>query len=132
MLQPSTMLYVLKGLFSFPALSGRRDPITEGESGTGWTLLFHVIPFARWTISIVRVDPGSRTIVTNEHGGVIRLWNHTLHVEAIDANHSRYSDTLEVDAAALTSVAAAIVNLIFAYRQRRLRHLARAQLADAT
>jgi hypothetical protein len=129
MLQPSTMLYVLTGLFSFPTLSGRIDPITEGESGTGWTLLFHVIPFARWTIKVVRVDPESRTIVTTEHGGVIRTWNHTLHVEAVDANRSRYSDTIEVDGAAPSRITAAIVNLIFGYRQRRLRHLARAHLA---
>jgi len=35
MLQPSTMLYVLNGVFSFPALKGRIDPIAEGEVGTG-------------------------------------------------------------------------------------------------
>jgi ligand-binding SRPBCC domain-containing protein len=131
MLQPSTMLYVLRGLFSFPALSGRIDPVTEGESGTGWTLLFHVIPFARWTIKIVRVDPESRTIATKEHGGVIRTWNHTLHVEAVDTNRSRYSDTIEVNAPGPTRITATIVNLMFAYRQRRLRHLARAHLAAA-
>jgi hypothetical protein len=126
MLQPSTMLYVLKGLFAFPSLEGRFDALTEGERGTGWLLLFHAIPFAKWTIEIVRADPGTRTIVTNEHGGMFRSWNHTLHVDDLDANRSRYTDRIELDAGPLTGIAATTVGLIFSYRQRRLRRLARA------
>lgn len=128
MLQPSTMLYVLKGVFGFPALGGRIDAIVEGEAGTGWALMFHVIPFAKWTINVVRVDPATRTIVTNEHGGIIRCWNHTLHVEGLDAVRSRYTDSIEVDAGPLTPVVAASVRLIVSYRQRRLRRLARTHL----
>jgi hypothetical protein len=131
MLQPSTMLYVLKGLFSFPALKGRIDPITERETGSGWTLLFHAIPFAKWTILVVRVDPDTRTIVTNEHGGIIGCWNHTLHVEDLDATHSCYTDSIEVGAGALTGVIATAVGLIFSYRQRRLRRLVRRHLAPS-
>jgi hypothetical protein len=48
--QPGTMLYVLKGVFGFPSLARRPDPVREGERGRGWIMLFHVIPFARWTI----------------------------------------------------------------------------------
>jgi hypothetical protein len=128
-LQPATMLYVLKGLFSFPALVGRIDPISEGEVGRGWTLLFHVVPFARWTIKVVRVDPDHKTIVTNEHGGMIRVWNHTLHVDELAPGRSRYTDSIELDAGPLTPVVAAGVGLIFSYRQRRLRRLARNHLA---
>jgi ligand-binding SRPBCC domain-containing protein len=124
-LQPNTMLYVLKGLFSFPALNGRIDPISQGEVGSGWTLLFHVIPFTRWTIKVVRVDPDAKVIVTNEHGGMIRCWNHTLHVEERDTTHSRYTDSIEVDAGPLTRIIAACVGFIFSYRQHRLRRLAR-------
>lgn len=128
-LQPATMLYVLNGLFSFPALEGRVDPILEGETGAGWTLLFHVVPFAKWTISVVQVDPATRTVRTHEHGGMIRCWNHTLHAEALDATHTRYTDTIEVGAGALTNLVAVCVGFIFSYRQRRLRHLAREHLA---
>jgi hypothetical protein len=131
MLQPSTMLYVLKGIFSFPALNGRIDPIREGESGTGWTLLFHTLPFARWTIKVVRVDDSAHTIVTHEHGGIVRRWNHTLHVQELDAARSRYHDTVEVDAGPLTRPVAAFVGFIFSYRQHRLRRLAHRHLASS-
>lgn len=129
MLQPSTMLYVLKGLFSFPALDGRIDPIVEGEGGTGWTLLFHVIPFARWTITVLTVDAATHTISTEERGGIMRRWDHTLHVEALDDHRSLYRDTIVIDAGLFTRVAAPVVGSIFAYRQRRLRLLARRHLA---
>jgi hypothetical protein len=128
MLQPATMLYVLKGLFSFPALSGRIDPITAGETGAGWTLLLHVIPFARWTIHVVSVDPLMCTIATREGGGLIRRWDHTLHVERLDADRSRYTDAIVVEAGWLTPGVASTVGLIFSYRQWRLRRLARRHL----
>jgi hypothetical protein len=128
MLQTGTMLYVVKGLFRFPALEGRIDPITQGESGRGWALMFHVFPFARWTIKVVRVDPDARTITTNEYGGMIRCWNHTLHVEELDAGRSCYTDSIDVDAGPLTPVVAPCVGLIFSYRQRRFRRLARKHL----
>jgi hypothetical protein len=127
--QPATMLYVLKGVFGFPSLAGRVDPIQEGERGRGWIMLFHVIPFARWTIEVAKVDPAARTIATREGGGVIRRWDHTLHVEPSPQEGCRYVDVIDVEAGPFTPAAAAIVNLIFRYRQRRLRKLARSYLA---
>lgn len=127
--QPATMLYVLKGLFGFPSLAGRLDPIREGERGCGWIMLFHVIPFARWTIRVARVDPATRTIATREGGGIIRQWNHTLHVEPSPQGGCRYVDVIDLEAGRFTSAAAAVVAVIFWYRQSRLRKLSRRHLA---
>jgi hypothetical protein len=127
--QPSTMLYVLRGIFGFPCLSGRVAPVAEGESGSGWAMFCHVIPFARWTITVVTVDETGHRIATSERGGVIRRWDHTLTVEAVGGGRSRYTDTVEVDAGALTGPARRIVDWIFAYRQMRLRRLTRLHLA---
>lgn len=123
MVQPATMLYVLRGLFGFPALSRRRGPVTEGETGDGRLRLFHLVPFGRWSIRVVRVDPGSRTIATEEHGGIFRRWAHTLHVEPVGEHSCRYSDLIEIDAGPLTRLAAPVVNAIFAYRHRRWNRL---------
>ena len=129
--QPGTMLYVLKGLFGFPSLAGRFDPVREGERGHGWIMLFHIIPFARWTIEVVRVDPAARTIATREGGGIIRRWNHTLHAEPLPGGGCRYTDVIDLDAGAFTSATAAATAVIFWYRQRRLGKLARRHLAVA-
>ncbi|OBK46517.1 hypothetical protein A5656_03665 [Mycobacterium gordonae] len=123
MLSPATFLYVCKGMFGFPALAGRTESLRTGERGTGWLMAFHVIPAYRHTIEVVEVDQPTGTIRTHEHGGLLKTWNHTLRVEALRADSCRYSDTIDIDAGALTGAAAAIANGIFRYRQRRWRKL---------
>ena len=92
-------------------------------------MLFHVIPFARWTIQVASVNPATCTIVTREGGGLIRQWNHTLHVEPSPGGGCRYVDVIDLDAGPFTPIAAAIVTGIFRYRQSRLRNLASRHLA---
>ena len=125
MLSPVTFLYVCKGLLGFPALSGRSEALRPGERGTGWLFAFHLIPAYRHTIEIVEVDPASKTLRTHEHGGILRTWDHTLHVEPIDERSSRYSDTVDIDAGAATAFVAALAMGIYRYRQRRWRKLVR-------
>jgi hypothetical protein len=125
MLSPVTFLYVCKGLFGFPALAGRSEPLRPGERGTGWLVAFHVLPAYRHTIEIIDVDEATRTVRTHEHGGMLKTWNHTLHVEAVDANSCRYRDTIDIDAGPATAVAAMAAIGIFRYRQRRWHKLVR-------
>ena len=94
MQSPVTFLYVCKGLFAVPALSGRAEPLRPGERGTGWLFAFHVLPAYRHTIEVIDVDEPTQTIRTHEHGGVLRAWNHTLTVERIDDHAVRVSGDL--------------------------------------
>jgi hypothetical protein len=125
MLSPVTFLYVCKGLLSVPALSGRSEPLRLGERGTGWLFAFHLIPAYRHTIEIVEVDQAGKTLRTHEHGGILKAWDHTLHVEPIDEHSSRYSDTVDIDAGVATAFVAALAMGIYRYRQRRWRKLVR-------
>lgn len=128
MLSPATFLYVCKGLFGFPSLAGRTEPLYACERGTGWLFAFHVIPAYRHTIEVVEVDQATGTIRTREHGGLLKAWNHTLHVEPLDDRSCRYSDTVDIDAGLATSFVAAMATGIYRYRQRRWRKLARRHL----
>src|SRR4051812_19020259 len=130
MLSPATFLYVCKGLFGFPSLAGRTEALRAGESGTGWLFAFHVIPAYRHTIEVVEVDRATGTIRTREHGGVLKAWNHTLHVEPLDDHSCRYSDTVDIDAGSLTRVVVAVATGIYRYRQRRWRKLVRRHLTE--
>ena len=125
---PVTFLYVVRGLFGVPFLAGRSAKVEQGESGTGWLFLFHVIPFSRHTIAVVEVDHASMTMRTNEHGGIVRAWDHTLHVDALADGRSRYRDTVEIDAGPLTAAVARVAQGIYRYRHRRWRRLARKHL----
>ena len=118
-----TFLYVCRGLFGIPALAGRTEPMREGESGSALGWAFHVIPAYRHHIHVERIDRETMTIRTHEHGGILRTWNHTLHVEPIGEQRCRYSDSIDIDAGPLTPSAAALATRIFRYRQRRWRKL---------
>ncbi|OBK92700.1 hypothetical protein A5645_23290 [Mycobacterium asiaticum] len=132
MLSPATFLYVCKGLFGFPSLAGRTEALRLGESGTGWLFAFHVIPAYRHTINVVEVDEATGSIRTNEYGGLLKAWNHTLHVEPIDAHSCRYSDTVDIDAGRMTGVVVAVAHGIYRYRQRRWRKLVRRHMSPVT
>jgi hypothetical protein len=51
MCHPASFTYITRGLIGVPALAGRTEPFREGETGTGWLLLFHLIPLHRHTIT---------------------------------------------------------------------------------
>lgn len=128
MQHPTSFLYVCRGLFGWPALAGRTDPIHAGESGSGWLMLFHVLPLYRHSIEVLAVDHGTRTIKSHEHGGMVNRWDHTLHAEEIGPDRCRYSDTVVIEAGAFTALVAAAAKGIYCYRQRRWHRLVERQL----
>lgn len=123
MKHPASFLYVCRGLFGWPALNGRTDQIREGEAGSGWLFLFHFLPLHRHGIEVAELNENTMTIRSREHGGILRRWDHTLHVEPAGPQRCRYRDTVEVDAGALTGAVAAGARWIYRYRQRRWHRL---------
>ncbi|CPR85179.1 hypothetical protein PP568_10675 [Mycobacteroides abscessus] len=123
-----TFLYLCRGLFGIPALSGRTEPLRVGEAGTAWLWGLHLIPLYRHTIHVVEVDADNRTVRTNESGGILRTWNHTLHVEPIGRGRCRYSDSIDINAGMFSAAAAGGAAAIFRYRQRRWHRLVNKQL----
>jgi hypothetical protein len=61
-------------------------------------------------------------------GGVLRVWNHTLHVEPLTGRSCRYSDTVEIEAGLFTPVVVKVSRWIYRYRQRRWHKLVRKHL----
>ena len=129
---PATFLYLCRGLFGVPALAHRTEPMRAGELGTGWLMAFHVLPAYRHTIEVRSIDEATHTIRTHEHGGRIRSWNHTLHVEPAGPGRCRYADTIEIDAGWCTGLVALGAAGIFRYRHRRWHKLIRSQVVRQT
>ncbi|MBB6375190.1 hypothetical protein BKA01_002412 [Pseudonocardia eucalypti] len=125
---PSTFLYVCRGLLGFPALAGRSSPMVAGERGSGWLLLFHVLPLTRHTIEVREVDPATMTIRTHEHDHLVQTWDHTLRVTPAAPGRCRYSDTVDIEAGRLTPLVALFGVAIYRYRHRRWRKLVRRHL----
>ena len=114
------------------------EPI--GEAVSTWTVgstssyrfrLFGLIPFGTHTIRIVRFDPeGVSGQEGNEH---VPVWNHDIRMEPIDANHTRYTDRVEIKAGWKTVLVWLWANAFYAHRQRKwIKLLQKTQRRKAT
>ena len=99
------------------------ETLEEGESITMTLTALRLIPANSHTIKLIEVNDATRTARTNEHGGVLKRWNHAIHVEPLTDSTCRYYDSIEIDAGRLTSAAYAVANALFAHRQRRWHKL---------
>lgn len=127
-----TFLYVVRGLLGVRVLGGAELPERwrAGDAVQLRLLIGGVIPANRHELRVVEVDDERRVARTNEHGGLLRAWNHRISVAPEGEAASRYTDEVEVRAGPLTPLVWAGGHLFFAYRQRRLRRLARTLLSD--
>ena len=129
MKHPVSFLYVTWGLVGAPGLVGRTDPFVQGETDVGWLFLFHLFPLWNHTVDVLLVDDETRTFRTREYGGLLRSWDHTLHVEPIDAERSLYVDGGHLDAGVATPLMARVVTSVYHYRLWRWHRLARKHLS---
>jgi len=112
-----------------PGMSGRTDPIHEGESGHGWVFLFHVLPLADYSIEVESIDPGAWTIRTLERSSALTSLRHAFSVDPLDDRTSRYTDVVDIDAGVLTPLVAGFAEIFYRYRQMRWRRLASRHLS---
>ena len=75
-------------------------------------------------IRIASIDDDARRLRTDEGSRLLRRWEHTIEVEAIDEATSRYTDRLEIEAGGLTPLVGLFARGLFRWRHHRWRRLA--------
>jgi hypothetical protein len=83
-----------------------------------------VLPLGTHTITVVRVDPEAREILTNEHDLLIRRWDHLIRVRDAAGGRTLYSDEIDIDAGPLTPLVWLFAHVFYRHRQRRWRAVA--------
>ena len=73
--------FVTRGLVRLPAFAPAGGRVTEGTSIAGRLWVLGVVPAHVHRISVVEVDDTARVLVTEEGGGLLRRWRHTISVE---------------------------------------------------
>ncbi len=86
---------------------------------------FHLPVGWTHTIRVVEADPARGILRTEESGGAVRRWEHTIEVSSLDVGRTRYRDLVEMDAGPLTPVVAVWAHVFYRVRQHRWRTLAR-------
>lgn len=123
--RPATLLHVTRGFLGFSGIEHFPLEWREGMSIPSRFRFFHFLP-AWWkhTLTVKRIDDVQKVIISNEHGGVIHTWNHTIRVTPATSG-SIYSDEIEIHAGLLTVFIWLYANIFYRYRQARWRRLAR-------
>ena len=118
-----TLQYIAWPFATFEPVDNAVPTWTVGGTFSYRFRLFGVIPFGTHTIHIVRFDPESiRSREANEH---VPVWNHDIIMEPVDANHTEYTDRVEIRAGWKTAFIWVWANAFYAHRQRRWIRLLR-------
>ena len=118
-----TLQAIAKPYASFEPIGKTASIWTSGSTSSYRLRLFCVIPFGTHTIHIVRFDQdGISSQESNEH---VPVWNHEIRLEAVDANHTRYTDRVEIQAGRKTVLIWLWANVFYAHRQRKWVRLLR-------
>ena len=120
-----TLRYVTRGLLAFRLDGEAPERLAEGETYRMRLLFFGFLPAWRHEIRVVRLDHAHREIRTEEHGGPVRAWRHRITVDDEGWGSARYLDEIEIAAGVLTPIVWVYAHLLYRYRQRRWRRLAR-------
>jgi hypothetical protein len=78
-----TLLYVTKGLLGFEGSNHFPYEWSEGSTIRTRLLFFGFIPAWRHELKFEKISDSSRTLYTNEGGGLVPVWNHLIKIESI-------------------------------------------------
>lgn len=85
-----------------------------------WSLL----PPGSHQVTITKIDIARMIIETNEAGGLVKKWNHVMHIIPSSCNEfCVYSDTITIDAGWATPIVKRLANSLYRHRHEQWRHL---------
>lgn len=82
--------------------------------------IHHVIPFGKHYIHWKTVDSKTKTIVTNEYGGYVKVWNNTITITSIKDSKCILTDQLLLRGGVLTSPTATWAKSVLRNRHKRI------------
>lgn len=128
LLEPRLMVHVAAPLIQFHFVDPPTTPTYWKERAYEVSMrLWGKVALGRQTIHISVVSWTPERVEMRDNGGSARIprWDHHILLEPRGAG-CRYSDTLDIDAGAITPLVWAFAWCFFGHRQRRLKRLAKA------
>jgi len=75
------------------------------------------------SLNLKKISDSSRTLYTNEGGGLVPVWNHLIKIESISEGSCLYADDVDIEAGLLTPIVWFYAHAFYRYRQWRWRAL---------
>ena len=121
----SALIRVASPILKFRPQGGYSLP-DKWIPGTEYKLkisLFGILPLGNHFIRLVELNKAENRIVSNEHGLLARIWNHTITFNAIDDLAITYTDEIEIKAGILTFSIWLFAHAFYRHRQRKWQKL---------
>jgi hypothetical protein len=127
LLKPASLRYITSPILTFVDAHGD-GPAEHWETDRPYVFnlyLFGLLPLGRHRITVVTINGKDMKLASNESGSMAPVWNHRIELETAGESSTRYTDTIEIRAGALTFPIWLFAHLFYRHRQRRWRRLLR-------
>ena len=123
--QPKSLQFVASPILTF-------KPIDEGVLDNEWIVgkpyhlklyFLNILPLGHHEIKLITINKETNTIVSNESGKLVPLWNHTINFSQVKPNKLHYTDKIEIKASWLTPAIWLFAHIFYRHRQRRWKIL---------
>lgn len=131
-IEPRSLQFVAAPLLYFEPVEGSALP-ARWQEGVAYALRLYFLnwlPLGRHTIRLVTIDEARHTIVSQEHGHLARVWNHTITFRETQPGKVHYQDEIEIRAGLLTPAIWLFAQCFYRHRQRRWKQLLRLSSKD--
>lgn len=119
----ATLIFVTRGLLGF-SRGAFPSEWRAGETVVTRLWLFNLIPAWTHVLHFARVDDEQQEILTNERGGLVNVWNHSITVRHKSEKSCLYTDKIEIEAGLATVLVWLFAQIFYRYRHLRWRRLA--------
>lgn len=121
-----TLTHICKPMATFKPLSKKQNLKWETDKEYIFKLfIYGFIPFGNHKIVLEKLDRNDKVIVSKEHNGIVKIWNHKITMENEENNTIKYTDEVEIYAGAFTLFVAAWGRLFYKHRQKKWQKIAK-------
>ncbi len=124
-IEPRSLQFVASPILSFrPTLTDEFEgEWVEGKTYDLKLYFLKIVPLGHHKIKLVKIDRQSNTIVSNESGTLVPVWNHAISFRKIEQDKLLYTDEIEIKAGVLTPAIWIFACLFYRHRQKRWKIL---------
>jgi len=119
--QSRTLVFITRGLLRFGGVEQFPAEWQPGATVQTRLFFFGVLPAWRHSLTVEWVDFDKRVAVTQERGGLIKVWNHRISAQPVSTSACQYTDEIDIQAGLFTPCVWLFAQIFYRYRHWRWR-----------
>lgn len=100
LLSPTALAESMLGAITYVGLP--TEPVEQGQEFTVQLKRWGWLPMGSWTMKVVERDDANFVLRSEEHGNLVKLYQHKLTIEPTGPQSCRYTDHINVEAGLFT------------------------------